>query len=167
MRQSRNEEGLAMIVALLLTALLFLLGAGLLAMSETESKIFQIHNDGRMTTVVSDPDLVASMGIEVDEPRDRLLVVGRGQAKLGVYNLTTGERIAMVDLAAAINDDMLAYRSQRKATPTGHEPLHKMLHDHLPFRTPLKNRAEGDSSLSFSMQSDPKGIRTPVFRMKT
>ena len=72
--------------------------------SHSEGSIFQIHNDGRVTTVVSDPDLVASMGIEVDELRDRLLVVGRIQAKLGVYNLTTGERIAMVDLAAAIDD---------------------------------------------------------------
>ena len=50
------------------------------------------------------------MGIEVDEVRDRLVVGnsdrsvfqsgGAGQAKLGVYNLTTGERIAMVDMAA-------------------------------------------------------------------
>jgi hypothetical protein len=54
------------------------------------------------------------VGIEVDDPRDRLLVAnadssvfqggGAGQAKLGVYNLTTGERIAMVDLATAITD---------------------------------------------------------------
>ena len=83
--------------------------------SVSEGSIFQIHNDGRVTTVVSDPDLVASVGIEVDEPRDRLLVanaglfeggtfVDRSQAKLGVYDLTTGERIAMVDLAAAIDD---------------------------------------------------------------
>ena len=72
--------------------------------SASEGSIFQIHNDGRVTTVVSDPDLVGSMGIEVDELRDRLLVVGRVQAELGVYNLTTGERIAMVDLAAAIAD---------------------------------------------------------------
>src|SRR6185503_17251502 len=49
-------------------------------------------------------------GIEADEPRDRLLVTNSdraafggdaaGQAKLGVYNLTTGERLAMVDLGA-------------------------------------------------------------------
>ena len=29
---------------------------------------------------------------------------GVGQAKLGVYNLTTGERLAMVDLASAITE---------------------------------------------------------------
>ena len=82
--------------------------------SLSEGSILLIHNDGRVTPVVSDPDLVSSVGIEVDEPRDRLLVAnsdrsvfesgGAGQAKLGVYNLTTGERIAMVDLAATIAD---------------------------------------------------------------
>jgi sugar lactone lactonase YvrE len=82
--------------------------------SLSEGTIFQIHSDGRVTPVVSDPDLLSSVGIEVDEPRDRLLVAnadrsvfqggGAGQAKLGVYNLTTGERMAMVDLAAVIAD---------------------------------------------------------------
>ena len=82
--------------------------------SLTEGSIFQIHADGRVTTMVSDPDLVSSIGIEVDEPRNRLLVANsdravfegasRGQAKLGVYDLSTGDRIAMVDLAATIED---------------------------------------------------------------
>ena len=82
--------------------------------SLAEGSIFQIHGDGRVTPVVSDQDLVSSIGIEVDELRDRLLVAnsdfsvfqdgGAGQAKLGVYNLATGERLAMVDLAAVIAD---------------------------------------------------------------
>ena len=86
----------------------------LLTGSLSEGSVFQIHSDGRVTALVSDPDLVSSVGIEADELRDRLLVAnsdrsvfageGAGQAKLGVYNLTTGERIAMVDLAATIAD---------------------------------------------------------------
>ena len=80
--------------------------------SLTEGSIFEIHHDGRVTTVVNDPDLVSSVGIEVNERRNRLLVAnsdrsslqsdGAGQAKLGVYDLTTGARIAMVDLAVTI-----------------------------------------------------------------
>src|SRR5690606_6582206 len=64
-----------------------------------------------LTPVVQDPDLKASVGIEVDEERNRLLVAnsdfaviqgkGPGQAMLGIYDLESGERIAMVDLAAA------------------------------------------------------------------
>ena len=104
--------------------------------SLSEGSILQIHSDGLVTAVVTDPDLVSSVGIEVDEPRNRLLAAnsdrsvfqggGVGQAKLGVYDLATGERIAMVDLAAtvvdppddaahfandvAIGDDRTAYR---------------------------------------------------------
>jgi len=80
--------------------------------SISEGSVFEIHDDGRVTTVVSDAELVSSVGIEADEDRDRLLVAnadasvfdsgGTGQAKLGVYRLSTGERIAMVDLAAVV-----------------------------------------------------------------
>ena len=82
--------------------------------SLSEGSVFQIDPDGRVTALVNDPELVSSIGIEADEPRDRLLVANSdrsvfggdsaGQAKLGIYNLTTGERIAMVDLAAVIDE---------------------------------------------------------------
>ena len=80
--------------------------------SLAEGSIMTIGDDGSVTAVVTDPDLVASVGIEADEERDRLLVAnsnspfdnsgGQGQAKLGVYRLSTGERLAMVDLAATV-----------------------------------------------------------------
>lgn len=86
----------------------------LLTGSLSEGSIYQIHGDGRVTAVIEDPDLVSSVGVEADEPSNRLLVAnadftvfqgsGSGQAMLGVYNLTTGERLAMVDLAASIAD---------------------------------------------------------------
>jgi len=63
--------------------------------------------------VVTDPALISSVGIEVDEARDRILVAnsdravfageGQGQAKLGVYSLTSGARLAMADLAAELD----------------------------------------------------------------
>ncbi|MGD8322960.1 MAG: SMP-30/gluconolactonase/LRE family protein [Gammaproteobacteria bacterium] len=81
--------------------------------SLAEGSIFEIGLDGSVTPVVTDPELVSSVGIEVDEARDRLLVANsdravfggqsRGQAKLGVYSLTTGERLAMVDLGAELD----------------------------------------------------------------
>lgn len=80
--------------------------------SLAEGTIFTITREGRVVPFIRDADLVSSVGIEADEPRDRLLVTNsdravfggdaQGQAKLGVYNLTTGERLAMVDLAAVI-----------------------------------------------------------------
>jgi sugar lactone lactonase YvrE len=75
-----------------------------------EGTVFVIERDGRVTPLIADAELVSSIGIEVDEPRDRLLVANsdrrvltgenRGQAKLAAYSLTSGERLAMIDLAA-------------------------------------------------------------------
>jgi hypothetical protein len=81
--------------------------------SLAEGTIFIIGRDGSVVPFIRDADLVSSVGIEADEPRDRLLVANSdravfgdntatGHAKLGVYNLTTGERLAMVDLGATI-----------------------------------------------------------------
>src|SRR5688572_26236186 len=84
----------------------------LLGGSLSEGTIYQLQSDGRLSAVVTDTALVSSVGIEVDAPRDRLLVANsdsrvfdggsRGLAMLGAYDLVTGRRIAMVDLAAAI-----------------------------------------------------------------
>jgi sugar lactone lactonase YvrE len=82
--------------------------------SLAEGTIFEIGTDGSLMPFVMDPELVSSVGIEADEPRDRLLVcnsdssvfegTSMGQAKLGVYSLTTGERLAMVDMGAMVPD---------------------------------------------------------------
>lgn len=80
--------------------------------SLVEGSVFEIGEDGKLTALVSDPDLVSSVGIEVDEERGRLLVTNSdrsafqpgnvGQAKLGIFNSTSGEKLAMVDLGAVI-----------------------------------------------------------------
>lgn len=89
-------------------------GQRFLTGSISEGSIFEIGNNGSVTAVVTDADLVSSVGIEADEATDRLLVANAdravfdessaGQAMLGVYRLSTGERLAMVDLAATIID---------------------------------------------------------------
>ena len=82
--------------------------------SLADGSVYQLERDGRLTPVVEDAELLSSVGIEVDEASGRLLVAnsdmsvfssgGTGQAKLGVFDSGTGERIAMVDLAATIED---------------------------------------------------------------
>ena len=82
--------------------------------SLAEGTIFVIERDGRVVPFVEDEELVSSVGIEVDEARDRLLVANSnsavfadqtatGHAKLGVYRLMTGERLAMVELGATVS----------------------------------------------------------------
>jgi sugar lactone lactonase YvrE len=84
--------------------------------SLAEGTIFVIERDGRVVPFVMDEELVSSVGIEVDEDRDRLLVANSnsavfgdqnatGHAKLGVYDLMTGARLAMVDLGATVGAD--------------------------------------------------------------
>jgi DNA-binding beta-propeller fold protein YncE len=78
--------------------------------SLAEGTVFVVAVDGKLRPFIKDPELKSSVGIEVDEARDRLLVAnsdssvfggrGAGQAKLGVYDLTSGRRLAMVDLGA-------------------------------------------------------------------
>lgn len=80
--------------------------------SLAEGTLFEIANDGSMTPFVTDSDLVSSVGIEVDEPRERVVAANsdravfqggaQGQAKVGVYELSTGDRRAMVDLAPLV-----------------------------------------------------------------
>jgi sugar lactone lactonase YvrE len=87
----------------------------LLTGSLADGTIYTWDDEGSLTAVVQDPELVSSVGIEVDEPRDRLLVANsdsavfqggtQGHAKLGVYRLSTGERLAMVDLGGLVDGD--------------------------------------------------------------
>jgi sugar lactone lactonase YvrE len=86
----------------------FLLG------SVVEGRVFALDARGRLTTLVDDPDLDAVVGIEVEEARNRLLVVSadaavfagqsQGAASVGIYALDSGARIALIDLDAAWPD---------------------------------------------------------------
>lgn len=81
--------------------------------SLADGTLYEIANDGTMTEFVTDADLVSSVGIEVDEARERVVAANsdrsvfqggaQGQAKVGVYSLGMGERLAMVDLAGLVD----------------------------------------------------------------
>jgi sugar lactone lactonase YvrE len=82
--------------------------------SLAQGTVFIVANDGTLTPFVSDPEIKGSVGLEVDEERNRLLVaVGdrapAGDAKLGVFDLTTGKRIAMVNLMSVGPPDAKAH----------------------------------------------------------
>lgn len=76
--------------------------------SIADGTIYEVTATGRLIPAITSPDLNASVGIEVDESRDMLYVANsntgtpNGAAELGIYNLATGEQLAMVDLAASI-----------------------------------------------------------------
>jgi len=72
--------------------------------------IYEVTSSSRLVPAITSPDLNASIGIEVDESRDTLYVADSNTripnvaAVLGVYNLATGEQLAMIDLEASIQD---------------------------------------------------------------
>jgi len=74
-----------------------------------EAGVFEVAPDGEVTPFVTDDSLKSVVGIEVDTDRNRLAVCNsdlaalngaRGQAMLGIYDLTTGNPIEMIDLTA-------------------------------------------------------------------
>lgn len=82
-----------------------------LVSSVTTGTVTAVMADGTRQPFVEDPEITASIGIHVDDVNRRLLVANSmvgaimdpsnpGQAKLGIYDLATGERIDMVDLGA-------------------------------------------------------------------
>jgi sugar lactone lactonase YvrE len=81
-----------------------------LAGSLSEGTIYAISNSGQLTAVADDPEMPSSVGIEVDEEGNRLLAAvaargtAAGAAKLGVFDLSNGSRLALIDLAATIED---------------------------------------------------------------
>ena len=78
--------------------------------SLADGTVYEITDDGALVAAVVDEQLRGSVGIEVDEARNRLLVTNSdlastvGAAQLGIYELDSGARIAMIDLAASIED---------------------------------------------------------------
>jgi len=86
----------------------FLLG------SFIEGKVFALAANGELTTVVDDPAVNAIIGIEVEEDRQRILAAiadpgvfagqTNGFAQAGIFDLTTGARLALVSLDEAYLD---------------------------------------------------------------
>lgn len=81
----------------------FLLG------STVENIIFAVTDDGVVTPFIEDEDLTGSAGIHIDTARNRLLVADvdfavlavpevEGRAAVGIYDLSTGERLQLVNM---------------------------------------------------------------------
>lgn len=78
--------------------------------SVTRASVVAVRDDGSHHTLIEGPGEGGSIGIHVDAERDRLLVAyadlavfqdtaAAGRAALGIYDLESGERIRLVDLA--------------------------------------------------------------------
>ncbi|MCA8831069.1 gluconolaconase [Hymenobacter pini] len=90
-------------------------GRRFLVSSQTRGAVGQVKDDGTYSQFADDPVLVSTIGMRVDEARQRLLVAvsdpgyntartstatQRKLAGLAAFNLTTGARLAYTDLGA-------------------------------------------------------------------
>lgn len=84
--------------------------------SMTLGGVYSVSMDGELNQIITDEELVSTIGLEVDLASNRLLVTntnffsffaGQGEpvASLGAYDLETGERLYMSDLLALRPDD--------------------------------------------------------------
>lgn len=94
---NRNPEGLEC----------DLTNARFLLSSLSEGTVYTIAYDGTATPFIQDTDLTSSVGLEIDAANNMLLVVNANMqtldhAALGIYDLTSGEQLHMVDLASLI-----------------------------------------------------------------
>ncbi len=75
-----------------------------------EGSIYAVNDDGTFQVFIEDEALLSSIGLEIDAERNRLLVANTVflfvnpslslQSFLNIYDLTTGERLDMIDLMA-------------------------------------------------------------------
>jgi len=75
--------------------------------SISQSSVSAVADDGTLTPILQDPKLKSIIGLEIDAPRNRLLFGSTDMAmvgQLGIYDLTTGAEIHVVDLAALTPD---------------------------------------------------------------
>jgi sugar lactone lactonase YvrE len=81
--------------------------------SLTEGTIFEIADDNTVTPFIEDENLVATLGVYIDRENERLLVANgelsddpdaTGLAQLGIFDLTTGERLYLVDLGSLLEE---------------------------------------------------------------
>lgn len=84
-------------------------GKRYLVSSLTEGTIGAVDDEGTYEPFIEDSDFVSTIGIEVDEDRQRLLVCVSDPntgtvAALGSYDLRSGERLFFTDLAAIADD---------------------------------------------------------------
>lgn len=85
-------------------------GHRFLVSSLTRGTIGAVDDHGNYEAFIEDEDFGATIGIEIDEARQRLLVCvsdpsTAGLAALGSYDLRTGERQFFTDLIAVAGDD--------------------------------------------------------------
>lgn len=103
--------------------------------STTRGDIGIVTSDGSYTAFITDPALVGTTGLEIDEAHKRLWV-SNSPGSVGVYDINTGQRIFLVDLKALIpgapafiNDIALDPQGNAYVTNSNYPVIYKITRD--------------------------------------
>ena len=66
--------------------------------STTRGDIGIVGADGSYTPFITDPALIGTTGLEIDEARKLLYVSNSSAGSVGIYDINTGERVNFIDL---------------------------------------------------------------------
>jgi sugar lactone lactonase YvrE len=66
--------------------------------STTRGDIGIVTTGGSYTSFITDPALIGTAGLEIDEARKLLYVSNSTDGSVGIYNINTGQRVAFIDL---------------------------------------------------------------------
>ena len=66
--------------------------------STSNGDIGIVTKDGNYTPFITDPALISTTGLEIDEARKLLYVSNSSDGSVGIYNINTGQRVAFIDL---------------------------------------------------------------------
>lgn len=86
-------------------------GGSFIVGSLLRGDVSRVFPDGRFEVIIRDEILLSTVGLAIDDERQRLLVTSsganaffgqEGAARLAAYDLTTGQRLFHVDLAALV-----------------------------------------------------------------
>src|SRR5918993_1387276 len=66
--------------------------------STSNGDIGIVTKDGSYTPFITDPALISTTGLEIDEARKLLYVSNSSDGSVGIYNINTGQRVAFIDL---------------------------------------------------------------------
>ncbi len=70
--------------------------------STTRGDIGIVDRNGNYTAFITDPALIGTTGLEIDEARKLLYVANSTDGSVGVYDINTGQRVNFIDLKSLL-----------------------------------------------------------------
>lgn len=116
--------------------------------STTRGDIGIVSTNGTYSPFITDPALIATAGLEIDEARKRLYTANATAGTVGIFDINTGERVAIVDLNALLPNSGAIFINDLALDPQGNAYVTNSFAPVIYKITP-----EGDASIYYQNQT--------------